>query len=176
MTSISVIYVLLAALLLWFVIGAKGRWYLKLVAIILTLAFSYITYSALDSFSGWPAHLSLPHRALFVGAEVIEPDQAVHETGRIYLWLIPPQPHVGLFGYQPKGGEPRAYGLPYSRSLHKAIVKAEQALAHGATVELQSQGKPQGKGKGKHGKANAGNNAPGQYKVYILPPSLPPKS
>ncbi len=166
---LTITFIIIGTLLLWFVIGSKGKWYLKFGAILTTLIFGYLSYSALGSFSGWPAAINVPKRSLFVSGEVIEPNKSTGEKGRIYIWLIPPRAHVGVFGYNPKGSEPRAFSLPYSRNLHQAVSQALAAQKKGHMTELRNNQQSNRDDKGSV-------VAPGKYKAYILPPTqLPPK-
>ena len=126
---IAIAFVLVAGLLLWFVIGSRGPWWLKLPAILATCLFTFAVWDALDSFSGWPAAESPPSRALLLGSSVDEPRA-------IYLWLMTPSAH-GLLEYRSKGAEPRAYRVPYSRQLHKQVDRASQLARKGEPVELR---------------------------------------
>jgi hypothetical protein len=181
------VYIVLAGLLLWFVVAAKGKWFLKLVAILGTLAFSFFAYNALNSRDGWPAPISLPQRALFISGEVIQPTGT--DPGKIYLWLVPPHPHVGLFGYSPSNLEPRAYRIPYSLQTQAAVEHAQQLTAEGQQVELRlrvahhpvrnrsghgppnSQHRRGSGGRGSTSKSQAQQN----IGVYVLPKSAPPQ-
>jgi hypothetical protein len=71
--TIAAGFFLLAALLLWVVLGSGGRWPLKLGAIVVCSAFTFAVWDALDSFSGWPTREELPKRALHVAGVVVEP-------------------------------------------------------------------------------------------------------
>jgi hypothetical protein len=67
---IAVGFCLLFGLLLWFVIGSRGRWTAKLAAIAVSSAFTFMVWDALDTFSGWPTQQSPPERALLVSSTV----------------------------------------------------------------------------------------------------------
>lgn len=127
---LAVAFVLLAALLLWFVIGSRGAWWLKLPVIAGTCAFTFAVWDALDSFDGWATGQALPARAVFVSGVVDEPDA-------IYLWLIAPT-EPGVLGYRPQGAEPRAYRLPYTRPLHERVDRGNQLTRRGQRVELHA--------------------------------------
>jgi hypothetical protein len=129
---IAVAFVLLAALLLWFVIGSRGRWWTKLTAIVVTLAFGFAVWHALDSFSGWPTDERPPAHAVFLGGSVDEPHT-------IYLWLIPAK-GGGPLSYKASGAEPRAFRLPYSRQLHQQVDRGNKLAQAGTPVQFELRG------------------------------------
>jgi hypothetical protein len=122
-------FALLGGLLLWFVIGSRGRWWLKLPTIAVTSLFTFAVWNALDSFSGWPTAENPPAHALLVASTVDEPRA-------IYVWLVPPDA-PGLLRYRPERSEPRAYRLPYSRQLHEQVDRGTALAKQGRPVELQ---------------------------------------
>ena len=150
-------FVLLGGLLLWFVIGSRGRWWLKLPTIALTCLFTFAVWSALDSFSGWPTAQNPPANALLVASTVDEPRA-------IYVWLVPSDAS-GLLRYRPDQSEPRAYRLPYSRQLHEQVDRGTALAKQGRPVELQ---RMQGGGSGRRTRF--------RVRSYLFPPqSLPRK-
>jgi hypothetical protein len=156
---IAVGFALLGALLLWFVIGSRGRWWLKLTAIVGTCAFTFAVWHALDSFSGWSTDERPPAHAVYLGGSVDEPHA-------IYLWLIP-SPSGGLLRYKPASGEPRAYRLPYSRELHAQVDRGNQLAKRGQPLQFELGGK------GRATSARGGRGGPSISR--FLPPSLPRK-
>jgi hypothetical protein len=126
---IAIGFALVGGLLLWFVIGSRGRWWIKLPTIVVTSLFTFIVWHALDSFSGWPTAQMPPPRALMLGSSVDEPRA-------IYVWLLVPSA-PGPLEYRPDGGEPRAYRLPYSRELHEQVDRASKLASKGQPVELE---------------------------------------
>jgi hypothetical protein len=74
--------------------------------------------------AGWPTGAAVPAHAALQWALVDEPDPATADPGRIYLWL-----DVG-------SRAPRAYALPYTRTLHRQVQRALKRVAHGQTVAL----------------------------------------
>ena len=126
---IAIGFALLGGLLLWFVVGSRGPWWIKLPTIVVTCLFTFIVWHALDSFSGWPTAQAPPPRALMLGGSVDEPRA-------IYVWLVAPST-PGPLEYRPDGGEPRAYRLPYSRELHEQVDRASKLASKGQPVELK---------------------------------------
>jgi hypothetical protein len=133
---VAIAFVLLGGLLLWFVIGGRGAWWLKLGAIVVTCGFTFAVWNALDSFSGWPTDQRPPARALLVSSTVDEPKA-------IYVWLVAPA-RSDVFGYRPDKAAPRAYRLPYSRELHEQVTRGAALAKKGRPVELMHQ--PHGTG------------------------------
>ena len=74
---------------------------------------------------GWPIASAPPARASLVSALVREPDPAYADPGRIFLWL------------DTGGGAPRAFSLPYSRSLHEQVQRALTRIGRKQRVEVQ---------------------------------------
>lgn len=158
MPAIAVAFLLVAGLLLWFVIGSRGPWPLKLVAIVAASAFTFLLWDALDSFSGWPAEAQPPERALLLASSVDEPDA-------VYLWLVPPV-RPGPLEYRPDDAEPRAYKLPYSRELHEQVDLAARMAQSGSRVEVRMDD-PDATGR------RAGSRRP--LRVYRLPLATAPR-
>jgi hypothetical protein len=138
---LAVAFLLLAGLLLWFVIGSRGAWSLKLPLIVGTCVFTFAVWDALDSFDGWATVHEPPARALFVSAVVHEPDA-------IYVWLIAPT-EPPLLGYRPNEAEPRAFRLPYTRHLHEQVERGSRLSRQGRRVELLG---PAGRAGGRSGR------------------------
>ncbi|MGH2936243.1 MAG: hypothetical protein ACRDL2_17260 [Gaiellaceae bacterium] len=108
--------------------------------------------------AGWPSAAKVPAQSSLVWGVVDEPDSATGDRGHIYLWL-----DVG-------GSAPRAYALPYSRSLHQQVQHALNAVRHGQPIAVS----PARSGKGGAGGAGGGR---GPLRFYAHPPvGLPPKT
>lgn len=129
---IAVGFVLLAACLLWAVIGSRGKWWLKLLGILVVPTFGFAVWLALETYRGWPAELQPPAESVFVASLVEEP--TADSPGRIYVWLVPAPSHAWILAYHPGSAEPRAYTLPYSRSLHEQVRRGTEGQAQGQTM------------------------------------------
>lgn len=149
---VAIGFVLIGGLLLWFVIGSRGLWWLKLPLIVLTCVFTFAVWRALDSFTGWPTSTAPPARALLLSSEVDEPDA-------IYVWLLTPA-RPGVLEYRPGATEPRAFRLPYTRTLHHQIDRAQGMARRGQPVELRRVSGQEGEGPSR-----------GRFRVFPLPPS-----
>jgi hypothetical protein len=129
---IAIGFALIAGLLLWFVIGSRGAWWLKLGTIVVASSFTFAVWDALDSFSGWPTEQHLPSRSLLLSSSVDEPKA-------IYVWVIPPS-RSGPLAYNADASEPRAYRLPYSRQLHEQLDRGTAMASKGQPIELRRTG------------------------------------
>lgn len=153
------LFVILFGLACWGVIYARGKWPLKLAAIVAIPLIALGMHSALGSYEGYPTKKQPPNVSQYVSCLVVEPT-------RIYLWLIPLKESKGFLEYKSDAGEPRAFSLPYTRSLHQTCAKADKAQQGG-------QG-PIGLRLSEEGASSA--RASKRYVPYLLPPvHLPPK-
>lgn len=164
-------FLLLSGLLLWFVIGARGKWTVKLAAIVIVPMFMFFVWGALGSFSGWPTHQKPDSKTYYyVYGYVIEPDVNIHVKGAVYVWLIPNTLKHAALDYAPKLGEPRAFVLPYSRKLEGQINQANRGVAAGKHIALKTTGKLTSK------KAHTGGHLDkGSFHFYDLPPVVLPR-
>lgn len=109
--------------------------------------------------TGWPSGAHIPAHASLQWAVVDEPDPSTTDPGHIYLWL-----DVG-------GTAPRAFALPYSRSLHEQVQHALTAVQHGRPMAVARSG-ASGSRRGRH--AAAGQRSVVHFYRH-LPVRLPPK-
>ena len=175
-SPIYIALVILAGLLLWFVIGSRGKWWLKLPLIIFVPVFMFVVWASLSSFTGWPTKNTPDKKSLYVYGYTIEPDPIDHVKGAIYVWLIADKKSSNPLAYQPTAGEPRAFKLPYSKQLEGEVQAANVAVAHGLTVQFAQQGKGQPGGKkGRASKGRAHQHYKGSFHAYILPQAAPPR-
>lgn len=165
-------FLILAGLLAWFLAETKGRWALKAILTACVALYSLETWSALDSYLGWPSREAMPQRSLMISAIVREPNLSKGDAGGIYLWVIPigredPDP----FAYDPKPAEPRAYRIPYSRAVHEQVAQAMQAMRqNGRPILIERLGEP-GLAGGRQGFDDDG----GLRMREMPPPSIPEK-
>lgn len=184
-TAITV-FAFIAALLLWIVIGTRGKLFLKTLLILLILPCSILIWNGFESYQGWPTPKDPPEKFLFLSGIIYPPDKQANYKGEIFIWLIEYknplekqkelslfQKIQSLFVYHPLH-EPRAHKFPYSKGL------AEQV---GEAMERQKQGIPTIVERGKKGKQGnkegppAAEKHPGgwndteqEYQFYPLPP------
>ena len=121
-------FIVMAAIVCWYVIKAKAPWQAKLVLVVSLPTFGLVVWKALPSYQGWPTSQTLPEKAAMMGGAIHEPRPGSNDTGAIYLWLVPLKDKVvngeTILSYDRPNGEPRAYRLPYSRRMHERMAKA----------------------------------------------------
>jgi hypothetical protein len=150
-------YCALALGLGWLLAGGR-RWRAKAVYVVCAPALALALWLGRPDPTGWPSRAAVPANAQLVSALVDEPDPTSGDPGRIYLWL-----ELGT-------AAPRAFSLPYSRSLHERVQRALAAVRHGMPVGIVHAAAA-----GAHGSAGQGRHAP--LRFYPHPPvRLPPKA
>lgn len=158
---------ILDALALWAIVASrKGWWSLKTLAIVVALAFNFLTLHAFSSGDGWPTKGN-PTNALFLACDVVEGNPQSGFPGAIYIFATPLKQQHHLFGYSSPQQAPRIYQEPYSRQLHEACVQAQKRQQHGVQQMVGRKGPVKGK------KGNQLNT--GKVVFYNLPPSMLPK-
>jgi len=198
MMGIAIGFVLIAALVLWFVIGAKGNWISKAAMILLSLYFCLSVGLSVNEFMGWPTDDQLPSKFLLHWAVIKEPDVKSGDEGSIYIWVRPisePEPKVEhkewndyLLSFYDGKSQPRAYRIPYSRPLHEETQKAISLLLKGVGVggtsgEGEGEGEGEGKEAGKEGQGTGKTGDGGRSLTNnggiefhkLPPPKLPDK-
>lgn len=150
--AIPIAFIVLAAVLLWCLIGSKGKWWGKLILIIAVPAFGIAVWKSLDSYLGWSTPERLPNKFILIWAEVREPDKK--DPGAIYLWVQSYEPidSKNPLDYKPENQEPRTYKLPYSRKWHEQLEAAKALLKKGRGVVFEMKGQGQGNIEGEEGK------------------------
>jgi hypothetical protein len=174
---IAIFFVVLACLVLWFVIGTKGKWSVKAPIILIVPSLCIMVWFSLESLMGWPVE-SVPRDVYdIIGFDVQEPNKEQQFDGSIYIWIknMEGEQQNDMFGYAKRMLEdrkPRTYRRPYSRELHKQVEILKQALKSGARVRVEVQ-EP---GKKKGGKKGGGPESPPDIQFHILPPANPSKA
>jgi hypothetical protein len=191
-------FVFLAAILLWITIGIPGKWWVKLLAMVVTLLVSLQMWRSLDSYVGYFKAADLgsmtDKRAILFWARVEEPDGNASDAGAIYMWM---RLEGGIdkkwwFANPSTGTLPQVFKFSYSREFHKAIESALGKIRadNGNPIEIafnemndqQRKMRRAGASVGQVGDGSqfAGDEtgsmslAPGVF--YVLPPpKLPPK-
>ena len=128
--TIPAAFVFLAAILLWITIGIRGKWWVKLLAMVFTLLVSLEMWRSLDSYLGYFKTADLgsitEKRAILFWARVDEPDEKASDPGAIYMWmrLEGGNEKKWWFANPLAGTLPQVFKFSYSREFHKAIVSA----------------------------------------------------
>lgn len=204
--GLPIAFIILASILLWFIIGSKGYWWVKGIAIAITLYFSFAMWASLGDLCGWPSDKQLPHKFQVHWIVIKEPLKgAKADDGAIYMWVkeldlehkpkeTARNPYLLPLVGKPAIGEPRVHTLPYSQELHKKAAGALGQIRAGKNVVGQNDGTGEGlagdgeggtgKGKGREGTGMRDGNGDGDLSresdlisFYELPPSrMPPKN
>lgn len=114
MLTLSVVYALLAFLLLVLTLATRWPWPLKAALVLLVSGFYAFASDSFRAVSGWPTEDELPRRFVFLSAVFDEPSPARGHPGAIYLWLNPMQDNQPL-------DRPRAHRLPYDNDLRRIL-------------------------------------------------------
>jgi hypothetical protein len=173
--AIPLAFLLFAALLLWVIIGCRGRWWVKLMLMLTTVIISFQIWVSLNSYFGHPRFMTFKamsgQTAFLFWAKIDEPSSI--DPGAIYMWLRPTHEIAGgVWAFLTD--EPKLYKFPYDREFHRATQNFIMQIMQlrGAPIEIQFAKQQEDKG---HGKADPEMGL-GQARAYILPPQqLPPK-
>jgi hypothetical protein len=202
--GIPLAYVIVAALVLWMAITARGPWWVKALVTLLAVLFSLGLWRSLEGLQGWPVETGMPDRFEVKWTLAEEPNKKTGDPGAIYLWaldLAPPggrgRPFALRLHTRDMGKEPRIFKLPYSRRLHEQTGEIQQEISAGGRffgylgAAGPGEGAPGGRGgpgregaagppgTGGEGRERAGGTAPTRqdYIFHELPPPrLPEKS
>ena len=161
--GIPIACVTFAVLLLWFIIGTKGQWALKMLVTAISIYFCVCLWSSLNGLLGWPTASSLMRKKIqILWLDIKEPNKKMNDPGLIYVWVkhLEPEktnnPYILRFHTKNAENEPRLYKIPYSRKLHEQCCKIKSHLAKGGKFRGQL-GKKGFKGeKGTKGKGGQG--------------------
>jgi hypothetical protein len=136
--GLSIAFVIISAIVLWFSIRTPGQIIIKAMLIPATVWYGLVLYYSVPNLMGWPISQPIPDNSQVLAIRIKEPDPKHNDPGAIYFWVnikpsskSPEQTLKALlnpksvFSYNSKT-QPRAYQLPYSRKLHKAIVEAQR--------------------------------------------------
>lgn len=190
--AIPLAFIMLSVLLLWCLIGSKGKWWVKMILIFAVPNFALVVWKTLDTYLGWPTPEELPDEFAVVWVEIREPNPKIGDEGAIYIWVRPHKLESGkendILGYSYSPNEPRAYKLPYFRGLHEQMEKARRTIIKGRPVFGKRKGSESGSpGDGKRdgdgpnnpgnreGRDGDGNRQDGSgFEFYELPPGQYP--
>jgi hypothetical protein len=123
--GVGLSYVALAVLLLSLNLTSRWHWGVKAIAVAITTAFFGISYTSIAALIGWPSEARVPERFQLDWATVVESDKLNGSPGSIYLWL------EALDADNVPAGTPRAFRVPYSRSLADRIGHAKERIEQG---------------------------------------------
>ena len=154
-SGITILYVLLAVLLSWSVIGIKGHWMIKGLFMAIAIWFSVTLYYSFHNFMGWPTEEIINTQySHLIWFQIKEPSKVSNHPGAIYLWVREISPTEKLEGLTlnqvsdpmtwftyPDETVPRAYKIAYTKKRHKKLREAAEARKTGVKtyVELKKE-------------------------------------
>lgn len=168
-TGLSIAFVIISAIVLWFSIRTPGQIIIKAILIPATIWYGLALYYSVPNLMGWPVSQSIPDNSQVLAIRIKEPNPKLDDPGAIYFWvdiepgskrseqtlaaLFNPE---SVFSYESKR-QPRAYQLPYSRKMHKAIVEARR----------KAQGVPGAQIRTRKGRFNRGSSGKEESKATL---------
>jgi len=150
-SGITILYVLLAVLLSWSVIGIKGHWIIKGSFMAIAIWFSVTLYYSFHNFMGWPTEETINTQySQLIWFQIKEPSKVSNHPGAIYLWVREISPTEKLEGLTlsqvsdpmtwftyPDETVPRAYKISYTREKHKKLRKAAEGRKSGVRTYVE---------------------------------------
>lgn len=128
-------FLILVVSMLWVVIHLKGNWLIKAVLTCIIPCYSVIVWYSIPTFAGWASNDKLPDKFELKWVVIEEPN--CNSVGSIYVWVISVEQQssfLTLLGYNASASEPRAYKIPYSRTMHEHLSKMLTLIIDGRIV------------------------------------------
>jgi len=172
------------AILLWFVIGSKGKWIIKVACIFSLLFLTFLNWHSINGMLGWSTPTALPEKFEVLWIVVKEPGAKV--DGGIFILIrninSKEERESSLFKKKDLQ-EPRLHRTDYTPEKHAQAQGIIGMLKKGKRVFGTSKKKGEGKGNGKKGEGKDGKGAGNPWGTehdikdmfYILPPMVPPQ-
>jgi len=123
---LSIVYALLAFLLLILCLATRWHWSLKAALVVLVSGFYVFSFQTFRSLAGWPAEDELPRQFVLLSAVFDEPSPGRGHEGAIYLWVHPMKDDAPL-------AMPRQFRLPYEKDLHRILGEGIKKARNGNT-------------------------------------------
>jgi len=134
--GLSVGFLVLASLLLWFLVRKKGSLILNAAMILGVLWYGLALYHTQNKMLGWPCG-KIPDAGIVLSWTVIEPSIDAKEAG-IYVWIVPEdfvihKERTFLDSLDPRKiwkpefeSVPRSFKFPYSEEEHDELAEASR--------------------------------------------------
>jgi hypothetical protein len=149
--GLSLAFVIITSLFLYFIIGSKAPVLVKFVIIPIVIWFTLALYFTPGKLMGWPTPAEPPNNSIILLPIVKEPvgdskgfiDLLVIVREESKKSLIEQLKPGNVFSYNSKNTE-RIYRLPYDRDLHKKLTEAQKkARKNGGFMMYSRKGKSQ---------------------------------
>ena len=85
MTVFIISFLILITIVLWYVIGTKGNYIVKVIAIGFSLWYGIALYYGIPTLMGWPSLNNIPDGSLVIAYTIKKPTMG--DKGNIYLWI-----------------------------------------------------------------------------------------
>jgi hypothetical protein len=119
-------YILIAILVLWLFIRLEGWLVIKMVIVALAVWYAVAMFLLIPNMLGWAIDVQKPPDKSRLASYLVDEPKA-GSKGAIYLWVLTKVDCV----------EPRAYVIPYSRKMHKRLIKLQrQARGSGGYIQI----------------------------------------
>jgi len=181
--ALPILLLIFGGLSFWILAESTVRWYIKTACISIFCLFTVIFWTSIHTFLGWPAdEADIPEKILIHWVVIKEPNKLSGYEGDIYILLesieeIKANKIAKFFGYSKEKGQPRLFGVEYSRKLHEQMEKVKEKTKNGQQVtgklEKGEEGsKIKGEKKGKADKKGEGSESQEQgWEFHELRPS-----
>ena len=184
--GLSIAFVIISAIVLWFSIRTPGQVIIKAILIPTTIWYGLALYYTVPNLVGWPVSGSIPDNSQVLAIRINESNPLYNDPGAIYFWVqVKPEPNqskpklAGLLN--PKSissvdrpNQPRAYKLPYSRKMHKAILEAQRKARGMPGAHIKTK-KGASKGSSKRGIAGLDESQAAMQFEVVNPIQMMPK-
>jgi hypothetical protein len=146
------IFVFLSASLIWFLIGSRGVWWLKLAMVIITPLLALWAWVSIDDVFGYPKETT--------------GDQLKGKTATLFFQVVDEPKSIFLWVKMDGDNKMRLYQIPYTKSLHKTV--DESGAGDKGPEHVKFEGSLVSKSGGE------GGSTQGDLEFYVLPPALSP--
>lgn len=127
-TGAIALFLLLALLLVSLNIFSLWKWWIKALAIVVTLGSVVVLYLTMTGLIGWPSSGVMPKRFSLLATRIVEPDKLKNLPGHIYLWV------EEVDDNQITISPPRAFEVAYEIETASDVATAQQQIEGGGKV------------------------------------------
>jgi hypothetical protein len=127
-TGSIALFLLVALLLLNLNLFSLWKWWIKALAIVVTLGAVVVLYFTMTGVIGWASTDRMPARFSLLATRIVEPDKLKGLPGHIYLWV------EEVDDQQITISPPRAFEVAYAIETASDVATAQQQLEGGGKV------------------------------------------
>jgi hypothetical protein len=122
------VFLVVVLLLLSLNLASLWRWWIKGIAIVVSIAMVVVLYLAFTAIIGWPSLDRPPSRFNLLYTRIVEPDHQRSTPGHVYLWVEEVDEHQVIIS------PPRAFEVPYTVQTATDVATAQKQLDGGGKV------------------------------------------